>query len=202
MRGHHFLIMLFLAACEGDLGNKTENAAERVQKTADHLRHERRQLAVEVAERADDVATNPERARKKAADHIDDIADEVRDVTREAGELAEAQQDFAYLKSLRIQSLRAEHSVAASQPLLIQVLASARGLLPSAMRRLDENLVIFRQRLAETRDLIEQLQYVSASEWERKDDEVGRAMAAMFIARDASWQALEGKIDDGDYPQT
>ena len=200
MRSHQFLIMIFLAACEGNLADKTENAADRVEKAQNHLRHERRQLAVEVAERADDRATNPGRADSK--EHVEDIADEVGDVSREAGKLAEAQQDFAYLKSLRIQSLRAEHSVAASQPLLIQVLASARGLLPTAMRRVDENLIIFRQRLKETRDLIEQLQYVTASEWERKDDEVARAMAALFIARDTSWQALEGKIEDGEYPRS
>src|SRR5688500_14076644 len=163
MRGQLFLIIGILAGCEGEIGRDTENAAERVQKATDHLRHERRELSVEVAERADEVAKG-----RSGVEHVDDVGDEVGDVAREAGKLAEAQQDFAYLKSLRIQSLRAEHSVAASQPLLIQVLASARGLLPTQMHRVDENLVIFRQRLAQTRDQIEQLQYVPASEWERR----------------------------------
>lgn len=200
MRGYWFLTIIaavLAGACEDELARKAENAAERVQSARNHLRHERRELAVAAAERADDRFEG-----RDVADHVEDIADEVADVADEAGELAEAQADYEYLKSLRVQSLRAEHSVYESQPMLIHVLASARGLLPSRLRRVHDNLVIFRERLAQTRKLIDELQYVNAAEWERRDDEVGHAMAEMRLARDASWQALEGKIDDGDFPQT
>lgn len=198
MRGCFFLIASLLAtACEEPLARKAENAAERVQTAKDHLRHERGELSAAVAARADERVRGGDVSR-----HADDIAEEAGDVALEASALAVAQADFEHLRSLRVQSLRAEHSVAASQPLLIHVLAGARGLLPSDRRRVLENLAIFRERLASTRELIDRLEHVSADDWEWRDDEVARAMAAMFLARDASWQALEGEIDDGDFPQT
>jgi hypothetical protein len=176
MRGSSCLIIALLAtgACEDRLSHDTDRAAERVKNTSAHLRHEH-----------------------------DQLSDEVGDVTRKAIELEHVHRDFVYLRSLRVQSLELEHSVAASQPLIIMVLANAKPLVPAARKQLDENLVLFRQRLTQTRQSIEALQYVNASEWERRDDEVAREMAAMFLARDASWQALDPDLDDDDetFPQ-
>jgi hypothetical protein len=188
---------LMAAACEDKVADKTEQAAERVTKTADHLRHERSELAAEVAERADDRANG-----ESLAPHADDIADEVEDVSREAGRLAEAERDFENLRALRVAALRAEHSVAASQPLLILTIANELTLPRERRSRLDENLVIFRQRLAHTRKAIEELQTVKPADWERRDDELGRAMAGMFLARDASWQALDPDHREDEFPGT
>jgi hypothetical protein len=117
-------------------------------------------------------------------------------------EYAEAQKDFEYLRSLRVQSLRAELSVVAIQPLLIQAISTAQApLLPHARQRLDENLVIFRQRLAQTREAIEELALVQATQWEDRDDDMAQQMAGLFIARDASWRALRGRTDDS-YPRS
>jgi hypothetical protein len=121
--------------------------------------------------------------------HVGDIGEEAED-GRDAAALALAQQDFANLRALRVASLRAEHSAHAIQPLLIRAIANGQPLRRASRARLDQNLEIFRQRLAHTRDAIEELQYVSAADWERRDDEVGQAMADMFEARDASWQVL------------
>ena len=111
--------------------------------------------------------------------------------------IAEAQHDFEYLRSLRVQSLRAEHSVIDIQPLLIQAISTMQPpLLPHSRQRLDENLVIFRQRLSQTRDAIDQLALVPAAQWEDRDDDLAQQMAGLFIARDASWRSLRGKTDD------
>lgn len=189
---------LIATACDDRVAEQTDEAAERAVEAADHLRHERRELAVEVAERADDRS-----AGRDITDHVGDIAEQVKDVSREAGELAAAEQDFQNLRVLRISALRAEHSVAASQPLLIHVIAIEKPLPPVLRKRLDENLVIFRSRLAQTRAAIEKLQHVDAADWERRDDEVGRAMAGMFIARDASWQIIDDTAErDETFPET
>ena len=188
---------LMVAACEDKVADKTEQAAERVTKAADHLRHERGELAAEVAERADDRANG-----ESLAPHADDIAEEVEDVSREAGRLAEAERDFENLRALRVSALRAEHSVAASQPLLILTIANETKLPRARRIRLDENLMIFRQRLAQTRQAIEELQTVTSADWERRDDELGRAMAGMFLARDASWQALDPDHHEDEFPGT
>lgn len=173
-------------ACEDRLASRTDEAAERATEASDQLRHERRELAAEVAERADDRS-----AGRDVTDHVGDVSAQVEDVSREAGELTAAAQDFEQLRALRIAALRAEVSVAESQPLLIQVIANEKPLTPVLRRRLDENLAIFRQRLAHVRERIESLQDVNATDWERRDDEVGRAMASMFVARDASWQIID-----------
>jgi hypothetical protein len=164
---------LMVAACEDKLAHRTDDAAERAAAAAKHLRQERHELAGEVVE-----------------------------VIRKAGALARAQHDFEQLRALRIASLRAEHSVAASQPLLIQAISNEKTLSPVLRARLEETLAIFRQRLAHTRRAIEQLQYVQAADWERHDDEVGRAMAGMFIARDASWHAIDKDYREDEFPET
>lgn len=199
MTALRYLLVASLTAtgCQDKLADKVEDAAERVTKRASHLRHERRELAAEVAKRADDRA-----AGKDPIAHVDEIADHVKDVAREAGRYAQAEQDFIHLRALRISSLRAEHSVVASQPLLIQAIAGVKTLTPELRTRLDENMAIFRQRLARTRDMIEQLQYASAADWERRDDEIGRAMAGLRLARDASWQALDEHPRDDGFPAT
>ena len=128
--------------------------------------------------------------------HVGDIAEEGDEaVPREAAALALAHEDFENLRALRITSLRAEHSVDAVQPLLIQAISNGAPLRRAMRAQLDENLEIFRQRLAHTRDVIEELQYVDAANWERRDDEVGQAMADMFAARDASWQVLGENLE-------
>lgn len=121
--------------------------------------------------------------------------------TREAAARAAAQADFEQLRALRVASLRAEHSVAATQPVLVEVIANARPLPPVVHARLAETLAIFRQRLAHARVLIEQLATTSADDWEQRDDEVGRVMAEVFIARDASWQALDPHHRDVAFPE-
>jgi hypothetical protein len=184
-------------ACEDSVADKTEKAADRVTKAADHLRHERRELAGEVAERADDRA-----ATGDVTANADEIAGVVRDVSREAGALAKAQDDYEHLKALRVASLRAAHSVAASQPLLIVAISAEKPLTPGVRARLDDNLRIFRQRLAATRHAIEELAFVTAAEWERRDDELRRQMAGLDLARAASWELLDDDHREPRFPGT
>lgn len=179
---------LMVATCQSKLAHQTEDAAERVAKSAKHLRQERHELAAV--------------AGRDITYHVGEIAAQVKDVSREAGELAEAQQEFEYLRALRIVSLRAEHSVAALQPLLIVTIANEKRLSPALRARLDENLAIFRYRLAHTHQAIEALQYVKAEEWEHRDDEVGRAMAGMFLARDASWHSIDADYRENAFPES
>src|SRR5690349_14420825 len=105
MRAAALMIGLLAVGCEDELSSATDDAAHRVEKASNQLRHERRELAHATTARPGEVA------------------DEVADVAQEASRLAEAQQDFERLKALRIGSLRAEHSVVAMQPLLIQAIA-------------------------------------------------------------------------------
>ena len=50
--------------------------------------------------------------------------------------------------------------------------------------------------------MIEQLQFASAADWERRDDDVGHAMAGLYLSRDASWQALDEHPRDDGFPAT
>lgn len=185
------------AACEDNVADRTENAAERVTKASNHLRHERRELSVEVAERADErVATG------NGAANAGEVADGVRAVSREAGMLAKAQHEYEQLKALRVASLRAAHSVAESQPLLIVAISAHKPLTPTLQARLDDNLRLFRQRLAEARHAIDELAFVPAGEWERRDDGVRRQMAEMDLARAASWEILDDDRRDTRFPGT
>ena len=150
---------------------------------------------------SNDLADRAEEAARRANKEEEHLRHERGELTRQAAAYAHAQIDFEYLRSVRVKALRAEHSVIAVQPLLIVTLANVTPMTPARRTRLDEDLVIFRQRLANTRDLIEQLENATAREWEARDDEVGRAMAGMFVARDASWNVLEGKRDDA-FPES
>jgi len=199
MRAHHLLIVssLLAAACEDEVANNTENAAERVRKAANHLRHERTELAHEVAQRAD-----ARFAGRDLTAHVGDITAEVKDVNREAGKLASALQDYEALRALRVQTLLTAHAIASSQPLMIEAVAQVKPLLPVERSRLDETLAIFRERLASTRPMIEKLERVPAADWERSDDDLARAMAGLFLARDASWQALDDSKRDDRIPET
>jgi hypothetical protein len=158
-------------ACEDKVADRTEHAAARVTKAADHLRHERRELSAET------------RADGRVA-------------------LGKAQLDYEHLKALRVASLRAAHSVAASQPLLIITISAEKTLTPALRARLDDNLRIFRQRLAATRTAIEELAFVTAAEWERRDDDLRRQMAGLDLARAASWELLDDDHREPRFPRT
>ncbi len=179
MRGLSVLIIasLVTSACEDELARDASRAADRAKRASARLEHERQDLTAMVARH-------------------DDVSHQVIEVAREATAFAEAENDFEYFRLLRVQSLRGEHVAIAIQPLLIQTISTAMPpMLPTPRARLDENLVIFRQRLRQTREAIDRLQYATPSEWDDLEGEVAQAMAGLFIARDASWKALQGKTE-------
>jgi hypothetical protein len=148
-----------------------------------------------------DLPDETERAAKRVNKEADHLHHQRAEATRQEAAYAHARIDFEELRTLRVAALRAEHSVVAIQPLVITTLAGVTAMTPVRRARLDESVAIFRQRLALTRELIGSLDEASAREWKAREDAVHHAMASMIVARDASWNVLEGKRDDR-FPDT
>src|SRR5690242_15081599 len=83
------------AGCKSDDSKRASHAAEKVVDTQDDLKDTRKDLG-----------------DKK----IDEI-DKTKDVVKKSGDLAEATADFNARRLVRVDALRAEHSVIATQPL-------------------------------------------------------------------------------------
>lgn len=110
---------------------------------------------------------------------------------KETAELAAAERAFLTRRKARVQILRGQHSVIASQTSLISLLA--QGFPISEPSRVDINakLHAFQMALDQTANQIEQLQRVNAETWESRDEAMIEAMDNLDEARRAAWHSLD-----------
>jgi hypothetical protein len=148
-------------------------------------------------------ACKPESARKadRAAKALAEARENVREegpslakpekVVTEAGKLAKAEEEFRRGKLLRIQVLRAEHSVIASQSVVISTMAQGFTLTDAGRAAVNEKLTAFKSSLTETANLLEGLERVDAETWTERQDAATEAMTRLDDARDAAWHTLD-----------
>jgi uncharacterized protein YoxC len=211
------------AACtkKSETRQEADRAAENVTERVEDLKEESRELAETAKERADDINAIDEVRRpapvapgrvdvpelitrqgdddeERNADVVEDISDEAKDVGESARELEEATSEFRHRRMVRVGTLRAVHSVAASQPMLINAISQSFSLAPNDRAEVQEKLTIFQMRLDEAGNAIQSLELVEARDWESRNDAASKAIERVEDARDQVWEALEeaDRIDD------
>jgi hypothetical protein len=143
----------------------------------------------ESARRADRAANDLAEARKHAIDEGPALA-RPQVIVAEAGKLAKAEAEFRARKALRIQVLRGEHSVIATQPLVIGVMATSFTLTDAGRAEVNERLAAFTRSLATTANLLDGLERVDADTWTERQDAATEAMTQLDDLRDAAWHTL------------
>jgi hypothetical protein len=146
------------------------------------------------AHQADKAAAKVIDKTDQVNDSKEDIAKgqlgESKDLAKNAGEQAAAENDFEMKRQIRVDVLRAEHALVAAQPVLISSLATQTALTEAGRADVNEKLQILMMRLDETGNAITGLQTVDAQSWKDRDDEASRAMSRLDDARDAAFNAL------------
>lgn len=122
---------------------------------------------------------------------IDQLADEQRDIGKNANELADAQAEFAVQKRARIATLRAVHGVHASQPMLINALVQSFAIEQDDRAEVNEKLQIFQTRLDEAANAIATLDGADVNAWRDRNDTATKAVEAVEDAREDAWDELE-----------
>lgn len=133
-------------------------------------------------------------AREQVADDLEDIAEEAKDVGKNARQLDDAQNEFKYRRMVRIGTLRAVHAVSASQPILINAIATSFPFVDKDRAEVSEKLAIFQMRLDEAGNAIQSLELVEANDWETRNTAATKALDRVEDASDDVWDA----IDDAD----
>jgi len=209
-------VLALPAACKDNVREAADQAAETVTDKSEALREERQELSEEVGAQREEIAEGARardehlrrddsfrETRDRAVSRLDDnharetakdISDEARDVNEKAVEVANAAEEFAQRRQLRITELRSVHGVIASQPMLITALTSMTPLADRARADVNEKMQVFQMRLDETGNAIEALQGVGPADWEARHEEAEQTRDRLEDARDAAWEALT----DGD----
>jgi len=169
-------VLLAFGGCKSESARKADNAAKNVQ-----------------AQRKDldkaQAALNDE--RKEIAEQKKDMLDESKSIAKEGAELAKANSEFEFRRMARVNALRAELAVIATQPNLISTMAQNFALTDDGRAKVSEKLSVFQLRLDEARNQIEALIRVDAAQWTARHDAVRDAMKRVDAARDAAWDALD-----------
>lgn len=147
----------------------------------------------ESARKADRAAEQLAEARKRVLDEGPALATPRVAVT-EAGRLAKAEQEFRSGRTLRIQVLHGEHSVTATQSLVVGAMAGSFALTDAARAEVNAKLTVFKNTLAETANLIEGLERVDANAWLERHDAVVEGMTRLDDVRRATWRALDDAL--------
>ena len=169
-------VLLAFGGCKPESARKADNAAENVTE-------QRRDL-----EKAESALSDE---RKDIAEEQKAILGESKQIAKEGAELAKAQSEFEFRRTARINALRAELAVLATQPNLISTMSQNFALTDDARAHISEKLAVFQLRLDEARNMIEGLVHVDAAQWTARHDAVRDAMKRVDDARDGAWDALE-----------
>jgi hypothetical protein len=115
----------------------------------------------------------------------------------EGRELATAEAKSEERKRVRVETLRAEHAIIASQSTLISVMAQSFPLTDQGRAEINEQLTRFQMRLDVAKNLIESLAAADAGVWKERHDAVRDAMSKLEETRADAWKALEDapKVD-------
>jgi hypothetical protein len=146
----------------------------------------------ESARRAEQAAGEVTEARERmrhARQRVNDLP-RASAVADESDHLVRATTEFERTKAERIQILRAQHEVIATQPKLIATMATNFPLTDAGRADVNERLTMFQRRLDEAADLIQGLEHVDATGWTERDEDVIAAMKRLEDARKDAWEAL------------
>ncbi len=199
------------AACtqKSETRREADRAAENVKDQVEDLKNESRDLAESAKESGnaemvdrdlvdddrrlpDTTASRTDTVVGRAADKgMNEVADDAKDVGKNARELADASNEFKYRKMVRIQTMRAVHAVHASQPNLINAMAQSFPLVEKDRGEVNEKLVIFQMRLDEAGNAIQSLELVEAKDWEVRNDAASKALDRVEDAGDEVWESLK-----------
>lgn len=147
----------------------------------------------ESARKVDHAAEELAEARERAIDEGPALAKPEAAVI-EAGRLAMAEQEFRSRRTLRIQVLRGEHSVIATQLLVVSTMARSFTLTDAARAEVNTKLTVFKNTLAETANLLEGLERVDANAWIERHDAATEAMTRLDDVRETTWHALDDAL--------
>ena len=177
--------LLAASACNSNkTGREAERAAELVNDKTKEVKEEAKDLT--------DTAIDDK--RDKAAD----VAEDTRDMTKAVKDHDEALGEFAYHKTLRIQTLRAVHAISASQANVMATLNAAFPFIDEDRTRVNEKLTLFKSRIDDSARLVQGLEAVEAAEWVTREHAAADAMNRLEDARSDTWAALEdAKTVDG-----
>ncbi len=146
----------------------------------------------ESARRADKAAEQVTEAREELTrEHVELGTEGANDLVARTGELAAATRTFEQRKKLRIEIVRTEHEVIATQPMLIGAMATNFPLTDVGRADVNEKLTTFHSRLEEAANTIQGLQSSDAATWIERNEDVIEAMKRLENARAAAWEALD-----------
>jgi chromosome segregation ATPase len=170
--------------------NDRNDLADKIQDNRNDLKKDLKDVANNMADRAKKTGT-------KAKDNVDDVNGEMKDVTKEVASLDEAQNEFAYQRNIRIETLRAVHGIDAGQANFINVLNTNAGFDDASRANISAKLNVFTQRLDSAATLIQGLEGVDAAAWVDREKAAADAMNRMEDARVDAWDAVkDGKRID------
>ena len=133
--------LLAASACNSNkTGREAERAAELVNDKTKEVKEEAKDLT--------DTAIDDK--RDKAAD----VAEDTQDMTKAVKDHDEALGEFAYHKTLRIQTLRAVHAISASQANVMATLNAAFPFIDEDRTRVNEKLTLFKSRIDDSARLV------------------------------------------------
>jgi gas vesicle protein len=173
------------AACNKDkTRDNAESAAEAVQDKTEDLKDESKDLAETAKDKAEDL-------RDESKDLAEDVKDESKAMMKEGIAARDAQKEFEYQRLVRIQTLRAVHGIASSQPMLINAIAQSQPLVAADRAKINEKVLLIQMRLDESANLIQALEGVDAANWVDRERVVADAMGRLEDARSDAWEALD-----------
>jgi hypothetical protein len=142
-----------------------------------------------------ETARQADRAADEVLEHRADLKQAARTnperVAEQSKELSVVARQFTENKRIRIAALRGQHSVIATQLMLISTLTEYSRITDASRADINNKLSAFQMRLDEAKNQIEGLAGATADGWKQRDDAVRDAMNTLESARKAAWNALE-----------
>lgn len=201
-------------ACSKDkTRDNAENAAENVRDKTEDLKDEAKDLQ-EVAKDQDEelrdrdlertgvtrngvvettkeVGEVAEDRADLAKDTVEDVNDEAKDLSKTSIATRDAQKEFEYQRLVRVQTLRAVHAIAGTQPMLINAITSSQAIPEVDRAKVNEKVQLVQMRLDECANLIQSLDGVDAAHWVDREKAASDAMNRLEDAREDAWEALD-----------
>lgn len=196
------LAVLPAMACKNETRKEADQAAENVKDQREDLAEDSKDLKEAVKDQQENLADRNEAdtgvgrsVNNKQIEHnANEIADQSKAIAENVGELKTAESTFDLKRYNRAAQLRNIHSVIASQPVLINVLAGVTPLTDKARAELAEKMQVFQMRVDEAGNAIEAIQTADADGFETRNDAAAKALERLNDAREDAWEAL----NDGD----
>jgi hypothetical protein len=112
-------------------------------------------------------------------------------LANETAELAKLHREFLSRRHSRVEILRGQHSVIASQTTLISLLAQGFAISEASRKNINAKLHTFQMALDTTANEIEHLRTVGVDAWEARDTAMIDAMEKLDEVRRAAWHSLD-----------